>query len=192
MSSAVDDRSSRRRHDAAASRQALLRAAAELFDERGYDGATVRDIGERAGVDPALIARYFSCKEGLYLAALDADERPALPDDPVELLERMLAYNEERGGPIPRAMVSPALSDTARERIRNVLERRVTERLTAELERRGVTNAQLRAELLVAMSVGISLTRSGGTLAALHDASFEQLLEVLRPAAAALVGETAS
>ena len=77
----------RRRHDAKASRAALLRAAAALFDERGYDAATVRDIGERAAVDPALIARYFGGKEGLYLATLQHDGRPSLPTGPAELLE---------------------------------------------------------------------------------------------------------
>ncbi|MFD9659211.1 helix-turn-helix domain-containing protein [Streptomyces mirabilis] len=35
---------------------------ATLFAERGFDRTTIRDIGERAGVDPALIARYFGSK----------------------------------------------------------------------------------------------------------------------------------
>src|ERR1700709_461434 len=65
----------RRPHDAEASRRALLDAAREVFDEVGYDRATTREIGERAGVDPALIARYFDSKEGLFTAAIaGADE----------------------------------------------------------------------------------------------------------------------
>src|ERR1700760_4152576 len=62
----------RRPHDAEASRRALLGAAREVFDEVGYDRATTREIGERAGVDPALIARYFDSKEGLFIAAIAA------------------------------------------------------------------------------------------------------------------------
>ena len=46
----------RRPHDAEASRRALLDAARRVFDEVGYDRATTREIGERAGVDPALIS----------------------------------------------------------------------------------------------------------------------------------------
>ena len=46
----------RRPHDAEASRRALLEAAQEVFEAVGYDRATTREIGERAGVDPALIA----------------------------------------------------------------------------------------------------------------------------------------
>ena len=68
--------------DAQASRRALLEAADALFDERGYDAATVRDIGERAGVDAALIARYFGGKEGLYLATLQQEGRPDDADRP--------------------------------------------------------------------------------------------------------------
>jgi AcrR family transcriptional regulator len=45
--------------DAAASKQALLEAARSLFGQRGFKSTTIRDIGERAGVDAALIARYF-------------------------------------------------------------------------------------------------------------------------------------
>ncbi|CUU54817.1 regulatory protein, tetR family [Parafrankia irregularis] len=62
-----------RRRDAARSRQALLSAAADLFAERGYAGTAIRSVGDRAGVDPALIARYFGGKEGLYQAVLAAD-----------------------------------------------------------------------------------------------------------------------
>ncbi len=46
----------------AATRQALLDAARALFGEHGYEGTTRREIGVRAGADPALIARYFGSK----------------------------------------------------------------------------------------------------------------------------------
>ena len=62
-----------RRRDAGATRQALLDAARELFDAHGFRGTTVRAIGERAGVDQALIARYFGGKAELYQAVLDRD-----------------------------------------------------------------------------------------------------------------------
>lgn len=64
-----------RRRDSARSRQLLLEAAAGLFAERGFDRSTTREIGERAGVDPALIARYFGGKAQLYLAVLDLDRK---------------------------------------------------------------------------------------------------------------------
>jgi AcrR family transcriptional regulator len=176
----------RRRHDARASRQALLDAADALFHERGYDAATVRDIGERAGVDAALIARYFGSKEGLYLATLEQGRAP-MPNDPMDVLDRMLNRSEQRGsGPVPRAMVSPTLTDAMREQIREIMRRRVVDPLAAQLGEHGVPDARLRVELLVAMAIGVSLTRAGGTLPTLTDAPMDDVLTVLRPLVEAL------
>src|SRR5436853_7628400 len=125
MSSAVDKssraarRDGRRSHDADASRAALLRAARAAFDELGYDRATTREVGERAGVDPALIARYFDSKEGLFLAAIAAGEEEQLDYDPGALLAFLFERWDERGhSPISRALASPALSDDVRLQVR--------------------------------------------------------------------------
>jgi AcrR family transcriptional regulator len=186
----TDSGSHRRPHDAQASRNALLEAASQLFDERGYQAATLRDIGERAGVDPALIARYFGGKEGLYLAALEHSEPPDA-GDPHAVFARFLAKSEDHGAnnPICLAMVSPTLSDALREQIASMISRRLTDPLSRRLEDEGVARARLRAELLVAVAIGVTLSRSGGTLTAVSDATLDELHEVLDPLVAALVGE---
>jgi AcrR family transcriptional regulator len=177
----------RRRHDAQASREALLEAADALFDERGYDAATVRDIGERAGVDAALIARYFGGKEGLYLATLQRDGRTPMPADPAEVLECMLSRSEERGiGPVPLAMVSPTLTDAMRELVGEILGRRVVEPVAGELAARGVPDAMLRAEILLAAAAGIALSRASGTLPTLAASPLDEVLAVLAPLVDAL------
>src|SRR5262250_597572 len=61
-----------RRRDAAATREALLAAAAELFAERGYDGVRVAAIADRAGVNKAMISYHFGGKRHLYLAIVSA------------------------------------------------------------------------------------------------------------------------
>jgi AcrR family transcriptional regulator len=192
MSSAGDE-PSRRPHDADASRRDLLDAAAALFDERGYDGATVRDIGELAGVDPALIARYFGGKEGLYLAALVETTPSDVDTDPRALLRAMLCKPEhKRNSPVLRALVSPSLSEAVRDQVRAVLDGRAVGGIAARLEEAGVEDARLRAELLMALMIGVSLTRSNGTLQAVADADGEHLLEVLVPVAEALTGYATS
>ncbi|WP_067806409.1 TetR/AcrR family transcriptional regulator [Nocardia beijingensis] len=55
-----------RRRDAERSRQALLDAALDEFAAKGFDGARVQEIAERAGVNKQLITYYFGGKEGLY------------------------------------------------------------------------------------------------------------------------------
>jgi AcrR family transcriptional regulator len=49
-------------------RQQLIAAAIEMFGEYGIQGATTRDIAQRAGHNIASITYYFNSKEGLYLA----------------------------------------------------------------------------------------------------------------------------
>jgi AcrR family transcriptional regulator len=190
MTSAVD-RSSRprRRHDAEASRRALLEAASALFDERGYDAATVREIGERAGVDPALIARYFGGKEGLFLETLERDACRSIPAEPAEALAAILAGSERHGiGPVGLSVVNPALSEGRRAQTARVVRSRVVEPLTRELTARGVPDAELRAEALFAVALGVALTRASGTLPRLAEASVEDVRRLLDPLAAALAG----
>ena len=163
-----------------------MEAAGTLFDERGYDTATVREIGERAGLDAALIARYFGSKEGLYLAALQQGRGP-VPTDPAQFVERMLSRSEERGsGPVPLAMVSPTLTDPMREQVREIMGRRAVQPLVEELAARGVPDPVLRTEILVAMAVGVSLTRASGTLPALAEAPLDEVVAVLEPMIVAL------
>ena len=179
----------RRPHDAAASKAALLQAASGLFDEVGYERATTREIGERAGVDPSLIARYFDSKEGLFLAAI-AEPRgeEEIDYEPAALLAFLLERWDERGhSPISRALASPALSDDVRGQVRAVLRRRLLDQLAELLRERGTPEPDLRAELLVALAVGVATTRANGTLERLEAAPREDVLAALRPLIEALV-----
>src|ERR1700722_13458418 len=55
-----------RLRDAERSRQRILDAALVEFSEKGFAGARVRSIAERAGVNSQLISYYFGGKDGLY------------------------------------------------------------------------------------------------------------------------------
>ena len=48
----------------------LLRAAAELIAERGYERTTLAAVGQRAGYSHGLVTRRFGSKDGLLLALL--------------------------------------------------------------------------------------------------------------------------
>src|SRR5690349_8606056 len=118
MSSSGDNAIKERRpHNAAASRAALLAAAREVFRELGYERATTREIGQRANVDAALIARYFGSKENLFVASIAVVD-PAESEiefEPRGFVAYLLEYWDERGhNPFSRALASPALSDDAR------------------------------------------------------------------------------
>jgi AcrR family transcriptional regulator len=178
MTSAVGNDSARRARDAVATRRALLESAGALFHERGYEGATVREIGERAGVDPALIARYFGGKEGLYLAVLaeeDVDDDARL--DPHTLVAELLTHWDLRGhSPVSRALGALEVSDEVREQVREIVQERMVRKVAID-----GPDAALRAEILIALVLGISLTRANGTMPQLSRASRERLLDALAP-----------
>ncbi len=51
-------------------RARILQAALDLFAERGYEGASVRDIAKRAGVTHGMIKYHFEDKDRLWRAAV--------------------------------------------------------------------------------------------------------------------------
>jgi AcrR family transcriptional regulator len=55
--------------DSQDARSRLVLAALRLFAEKGYEGATTRDIAELAGANISAIRYYFGDKAGLYRAA---------------------------------------------------------------------------------------------------------------------------
>ncbi len=57
-----------RQRDAERSRRCLLAAALDEFAAKGFAGARVQEIAERAGINKQLISYYFGGKEGLYRA----------------------------------------------------------------------------------------------------------------------------
>src|SRR3954471_13557038 len=82
-----------RTRDAQATRLALLRAAQRRFGVLGYDRTTTRDIARDAGVNVALIRRYFGGKEGLFQAVISAAPELLANPDPIrgDLVDEFLA-----------------------------------------------------------------------------------------------------
>ncbi len=65
---------------AADTRERLLRAAASVFAERGYDGARVADIAAAAGVSNGALYAHFESKAELLVQALRTHGRRLLAD----------------------------------------------------------------------------------------------------------------
>jgi AcrR family transcriptional regulator len=82
-----------RRPGGADTRAALLQAAREVFAKQGYDGATVRMIATRAGVDAAMVNHWFGGKEGLFVKAI-----LQLPIEPATLVDILLDGPPDRLG----------------------------------------------------------------------------------------------
>src|SRR5262245_16576227 len=59
-----------RGRDAQSTREGLLAAATQLFAARGFDGVSVTQIAQRAGVTKALVNYHFGGKRKLYLTIM--------------------------------------------------------------------------------------------------------------------------
>jgi len=182
----------RRSRDAAATRRVLLAAAQRLFGQQGYERTTTREIGVAAGVDPALIARYFGSKADLYLAAVAADrlddrERPGDPEElesPLggldEVARVVLRRTAAHGpGPLLQSLVRDDASPEIRAAATARLVRRMVEPLTAEYAAAGADRPALRAQLAVAAVLGAGLGRSLGWFDELHTADPDELADLL-------------
>lgn len=179
-----------RRRDAAATRQALLDAAIELFAERGYDRTTVRDIATRAGVNQALLFRYFGSKEALFATATAGDNWRAA--EPSKLLATMLEHLLAPTSSDHRDLVLTALlrtlgTDDEAAKIRRRLTAGYIDTLATLTDE---PDAQLRAELVLAWVFGISFMRGVAATPPLADADPDLVLSLVLPAARVLLEKT--
>ena len=55
-------------------KEPLIRAARDLFSEKGYDGTGVDEIAESIGIKGPTIYKYFKNKEDLLKAVIDCSE----------------------------------------------------------------------------------------------------------------------
>jgi AcrR family transcriptional regulator len=77
-------------------RQEILRAAEKLFSEKGFKGATTKQLAARAGVHEAILFRHFKNKRELYRATVDlkvARNR----DSALDQMERSAKRRDDRG-----------------------------------------------------------------------------------------------
>jgi AcrR family transcriptional regulator len=182
-----------RSRDAAASKDALLQAAQTLFGQQGFEGTTIREIGEQAGVDASLIARYFGSKADLYIAAVIAEDAEGAPSE-YEGLEHiadvMLTRADQRGpGPVLQAIVRSDISAEIREAALDHLARRLVGPLTANITAQGVDRPELRVQIAVSALLGISLSRSLGWFDEIRSVPREELVVLVVDALDAIISD---
>lgn len=171
-------------------RERILTSAVEEFGEHGYDGATVRGIATRAGVDSALVHHYFGTKADLFAEAVGAPMRPdvdipgLLAGSRDALGENLVRYVLEawerpdvrkRGVVLLRSAVGNRLATPL---LAGFLSRELIGRIAAQLD---VPDAELRASLVASQVAGILIARHVLKLPALAAASVDDLVERIGP-----------
>jgi AcrR family transcriptional regulator len=191
-----------RPRNAEATRNALLRAAQNRFILLGYDRTTLRDVAADAGVNLALVKRYFESKEGLFKAALAASPRflgregeaprgrPALA---AALGGQLAAKAWPQFGEHPVLMLLRGSGDEQVDQLRRDAMAAFAQQILDALgdDPPPGPDLELRAQLLVALGVGVAVLRSGVGLQPLRDAdaaalepALRRIIDALLPAAA--------
>jgi AcrR family transcriptional regulator len=182
-----------RLRDAAASKDALLQAAQNLFGQQGFEGTTIREIGEEAGVDAALIARYFGGKAHLYIAAVTAEDTEGTPleYDGLEQMANVVVTRADRNGPgaILQAIVRSDTSTEIRDAAADRLSRRLVSPLVANMRAQGIDRPQLRAQVAVSALLGINLGRSLGWFDEMRSVPRDELVALIVDALGAITGD---
>jgi AcrR family transcriptional regulator len=178
-----------RRPGGADTRDALLAAARAEFADRGFDGATVRVIADRAGVDPAMVNHWFGGKEALFTAAMDLPIDPKalvadlVPGDPEHLGERIVGrfltiWDHTGGGRRLAALVrSVATHEIAARMIRQfvgMFVRRVVSSVAPD-------RIELRTALCASQLVGLGMVRYVLELEPLASADHPTVVAAIAP-----------
>lgn len=166
---------STRLKNAAATRAALLVAARRRFLDGSYSDVGLRDVASDAGVDVAMVSRYFGSKEKLFREVIRGDHSswldPALtPEELPALLARMVVQgaepdeqeNSDRLIIILRSSSSPAAAAL----VRTAFEEDVLEPLAALLTGE---DAHVRASLALTILSGFKVLRTVMTVQPLHE-----------------------
>ncbi len=128
-----------RKRDADATRGDIIEAAKRVFTDKGFDQAGTREIADRAGVNVALINRYFGSKEGLFREAVI----PALSvtqdqldgsDDLAGVMTAMLLDKPREIGFDPIiSMLRSASSETVASMLQDALEQQIIQPIAGHM-----------------------------------------------------------
>jgi AcrR family transcriptional regulator len=159
------------------------------FTERGFDGATVRAIAQRAGVDAAMVNHWFGGKDGLFVAAMEIPVNPAeiipriLEGAPEQVAERILrtflsVWDANGGGALAALMRSVASHEQAARMMREFVSRVVIGRIVSAV---APDRLELRAALCGTQIAGLAMIRYVIRLEPLASAQHDTVVAVIAP-----------
>ena len=170
-------------------RAALLDAARVEFTKRGFDGATVRAIAQRAGMDPAMVNHWFGGKDGLFVAALQLPVNPeeiirrVLDGDPDHAAERVLrtflsVWDANGGGALTALVRSVASHEDAARMMREFVSRVVFGRIISAV---APDQFELRTALCGTQITGLAMVRYVIRLEPLASADHDTVVAAIAP-----------
>ncbi|MBO0882442.1 MAG: TetR family transcriptional regulator [Mycobacterium sp.] len=160
----------------------ILAAAQTLFARVGYDRATIRAIASEAGTDPGLVMRYFGSKDNLFAQVASFEQDQQVTGPPEQAAEQLLSALEDKLSTEPTdalaAIRSVFTHPDATGEVRSAMV--AHQRLSAH--HMAADDADLRAGLIGALTIGTVIGRHLLRLDGLSDAAPERITALLRAA----------
>lgn len=166
----------------------LLEAAREVFSEQGFEGATVRTIAARAGVNASLVNHWFGGKQGLFAATIDdlfdvTNVVNGVPTgDPVTLAQQLVRAfvtkwdaHGARFAAMVRSISSQKIAATM---LSDFLTTRVFRRVARDI---APDQAEFRASLCATQIIGLGIMRYVLRLEPLVTASVDKVVTAIAP-----------
>ncbi|MFI6297674.1 TetR family transcriptional regulator [Nonomuraea sp. NPDC050790] len=149
------------RRSSADTKAVILAAARERFAADGYEKATIRSIAGDAGIDPAMVMRYFGNKEKLFAAAAHIDLKfPDFAALPREELGKALVSHFlglwEHNEALQVLLRTGVTNEAAAERMRAIFAGQLTPVVAALTS---PEQAPIRAGLAASQILGLALAR---------------------------------
>lgn len=171
-----------RQRNAAATRAAILESARRHFARESYENVGLREISRDAGVDPALVSRYFGNKESLFREAVRHEGEPMLAGisrDRLAAHMTSLVLDDDLPGAAMDVRIDQlmmllrsASSPKASQIIRETIDEDILRPIAAEL---GGDDAELCGSLCLAIMMGLGILRSAMELGPLRQVDRERL-----------------
>ena len=174
----------------------MLDAARRRFLQESYENVGLRDVARDAGVDVALVGRYFGSKEELFREVLGVGhEQEIVPvgmaasEIPAHLAQLFMQQGGDGNEHVERLLIilRSASSPSASKIVRDALRNDVLQPLGGKL---GGTRPELRASTSMAVWMGMTIMRTVMSVEPLcaADPDVEQRLQKLMEAALADMG----
>ncbi|WP_019930754.1 TetR/AcrR family transcriptional regulator [Nocardia sp. BMG111209] len=178
MSSRPTSRAEQRRN----TESRILAAAQRLFAEVGYDRATVRAIATAAETDPGLVMRYFGSKDELFARAVGFEADELVTGTPEQAAEQLLTALEHKLAATPIDALAALRSMFGHPDAAADVRSAMVARQQQAAQHLATDDADLRAGLIGALTIGAVIGRYLLRLDGLADAEPERISALLRTA----------
>jgi AcrR family transcriptional regulator len=167
----------------------ILDAASRVFVTAGYERATIRAVAAAAGVDAGLVMHYFGSKQELFRRVIGAAPVPEVSGAPGQATEQILATLADRLANEPVASLAILRSMLTNPEAASIISEGMARYQAQIAQAIPAGDAGLRAALISAVILGVTVSRHLIKSDELASADPAQVISLLRPGLLSLAAQ---